>query len=172
MQYLESENLQLGEELKKAKKELSETRVALDAAQSGAFSGGDHTEDLQGLSSFFNSSTKRPSAVKPSSAMKSSSKSVMSSATKRVPLGSARRRLESPMTNQDSENLLNKSQQALSSSALSPVATAKKKRPNPFSSIKKARKQKTNLTADSPTKQFVLGDTEPTADVTSECNQS
>ena len=167
MQYLESENLQLGEELKKAKKELSETRVALDAAQSGAFSGGDHTEDLQGLSSFFNSTTKRPP-----SAMKSSSKSVMASATKRVPLGSARRRLESPMVNQDSENLLNKSQQALSSSALSPVATAKKKRPNPFSSIKKARKQKTNLTADSPTKQFVLGDTEPTADVTSECNQS
>lgn len=166
MQYLESENLQLGEELKKAKKELAETRVSLDAAQNGAFSGGDHTEDLQGLSSFFNSSTKRPSAIK------SSCKSAMAPATKRVPLGSARRRLESPLANQDSENLLNKSQQALSSSALSPVATAKKKRPNPFSSIKKARKQMTNLARDSPTKQFVLGDTEPTADVTSECNQS
>jgi len=166
MQYLESENLQLGEDLKKAKKELTETRLALDAAQNGAFSGGDHTEDLQGLSSFFNSSTKRPSAIK------SSSKSAMASTSKRVPLGSARRRLESPMANQDAENLLNKSQQTLSSSALSPVATGKKKRPNPFSSIKKARKQRTNLTKDSPTKQFVLGDAEPTADVTSECNQS
>ena len=63
MQYLENENLQLGDELKQAKKELAEAKFTVTAFQKDAFSG-EPTEELRGLSTLLggassSSSTKR-----------------------------------------------------------------------------------------------------------------
>ena len=171
MQYLENENLQLGEELNKTKKQLTEAKGELDAVQKDAFSG-EQTEELQGLSNLLASTSTKRTTVE------SSSKAQLPSGSKRIPLGSSRKRCpESPAPkegNKDKENLLNKKQRTLSSTIASPFGSAKKKRSaNPFSSVKKAaRRTRKALSDDSPTKQYALGDSEPTADVTSECNQS
>lgn len=60
MQYLEHENLQLGDELKRAKNELAEAKFTVTAFQNDAF-GGEPTEELRGLSTLLGgaSSTKR-----------------------------------------------------------------------------------------------------------------
>lgn len=90
----------------------------------------------------------------------------------------SKKRAESPLAESDSldkENLVNKKPRTLSSTIQSPFGSAKKKKKsaNPFSSVKKAaRRTKNAFSDDSPTKHYALGDSEPTVDVTSECNQS
>ena len=113
--------------------------------------------------------------------MESASKRVpIQSTSKSIPLRSSQKRCpESPRSDEESnytekENLLNKKQRILSSSTSSPFGSEKKKRiVNPFSSVKKAARRTRNaLTDNTPTKQYALGDSEPTVDVTGECNQS
>jgi len=168
LHHLSNENLQLGDELKRTKKDLAETKAELDAIQKNAFSC-EHTEELEGLSNLLGSSV---------STIRAPMESANKSGSKRIPLGPSRKRCsESPVKKQgskDKENSLNKKQRTLPTSIQSPFSSAKKKRStNPFSSVKKAaRRTKKALTDDSPTKQYVLGDSEPTADVTGECNQS
>ena len=164
MQYLENENLQLGDELKRTKKQLSEAKSELGMIQKNAFSN-EETEDLQGLSSIMECSS-----------------SVASSSTKHSALSSSRKRCpDSPSVTTttrgettEKENQLNKKQKTISSALKSPFGSAKKKRgANPFSSVKKAaRRTRKALSDDTPTKHYALGDSEPTADVTGECNQS
>jgi len=165
LHHLSNENLQLGDELKRTKKELTQAKAELDAIQKNAFSS-EQTVELEGLSNLLGSSA---------SAKRAPSESAIKTGRKRIPLGSSKKRCqESPSRKEDikdKENLLNKKQRTLSSPFSS--ATKKKKNTNPFSSVKKAaRRSKRALTDDSPTKQYVLGDNEPTADVTGECNQS
>lgn len=170
MQYLENENLQLGDDLKKTKKALTETKAELDSVQKNAF-GSEETVELQGLSNFLGPSrTHRTSES-------ASKRPPLMSGSKRT--GSSKKRSsDSPGTKEDGtekENLLNKKRRTLTSSIRSPFGSAKKKRSNsPFSSVKKAaRRTRKSLADDSPTKkEYVLGDSEPTEDVTSECNQS
>lgn len=207
MQYLENENLQLGDELKRAKKELAEAKFTVTAFQNDAFSG-EPTEELRGLSTLlggaFSSSAKRApieSASKcgATSSTKLAQRSVQlsssSSSSNRLPpsllspsrvsnsLTSSRKRSpEIPVSDEEDttmaastekENLLNKKQRIISSStpsSPSPFGSEKKKRiSNPFSSVKKAARR---LKDNTPTKQYTLGDSEPTVDVTGECKQS
>ena len=156
------------QELKRVKQELVQTKAERDLVQKGAFSS-EQTEELQGLSNLMGSASRHRT-----SAVDSSSKRAP-----RIPLSSSRKRCpESPITEEvstEKENLLNKKQKtSLSSSLESPGGSAKKKRgTNPFSSVKKAaRRTKKTITDGTPTKQYMLGDSEPTADVTGECNQS
>lgn len=168
MQYLENENLQLGDELKKTKKQLAAAKAERDTLLQGGTGGAEETVELQGLGALLGSSSAKHAPMD-------------SARSNRIPLGSSRKRLpESPVAERgctemgDKENLLNKKQRTMSSSAQSPFASAKKKKTaNPFSSVKKAaRRTKKMLTEDTPTKSYALGDSEPTADVTGECNQS
>ena len=169
MQYLENENLQLGDELKRTKKELSQAKSELDVVQKDILNGNDETEELQGLSNLLSSSKRQPtdSASKgfPPSGNKGIPPSGLSSSRKRCP--------DSPPVEHSKENMLNKKQKTLSA-AKSPFSSAKKKK-NPFSSIKKSAKkaQRTLSSSNStPTKHYQLGDSEPTADITGECKQS
>ena len=207
MQYLENENLQLGDELKRAKKELAEAKCTVTAFQNDAFSG-EPTEELRGLSTLFggasSSSAKRApiesastrgssSSTKLTSADSGSKRTNHSSSSNRLPpsllspsrvsntLSSSRKRSpESPVSDEGDttmdvakENLLNKKQRTISSStptSPSPFGSEKKMRiANPFSSVKKAARR---LKDNTPTKQYALGDSEPTVDVTGECKQS
>jgi predicted nucleic acid-binding Zn-ribbon protein len=203
MQYLENENLQLGDELKRAKKELAEAKFTVTAFQNDAFSG-EPTEELRGLSTLLggassSSSTKRAPIESASkrgsyaSAESGSKRNIHSSSSNRLPpsllspsrvsntLTSSRKRSpESPVSDEGDttmdaakENLLNKKQRIISSStpsSPSPFGSEKKKRiANPFSSVKKAARR---LKDNTPTKQYALGDSEPTVDVTGECKQS
>ena len=202
MQYLENENLQLGDELKRAKKELAEAKFTVTAFQNDAFSG-EPTEELRGLSTLLggasSSSTKRAPIESTSkrgatsSSTKLAQRSSQSSSSNRLPpsllspsrvsntLTSSRKRSpESPVSDEGDtamgaakENLLNKKQRTISSStpsSPSPFGSEKKKRiANPFSSVKKAARR---LKDNTPTKQYALGDSEPTVDVTGECKQS
>ena len=201
MQYLENENLQLGDELKRAKKELAEAKFTVTAFQNDAFSG-EPTEELRGLSTLLggassSSSTKRAPIESASkrgsyaSAESGSKRNIHSSSSNRLPpsllspsrvsntLTSSRKRSpESPVSDEGDttmgaakENLLNKKQRIISSSTpSSPFGSEKKKRiANPFSSVKKAARR---LKDNTPTKQYALGDSEPTVDVTGECKQS
>ena len=176
MQYLENENLQLGDELKRAKRELAAAKSAVDAFQKDAFSNEEPTEELRGLSNLLGASASTKLAP-----TESASKRVpFQSTSKSIPLRSSQKRCpESPRSDEESnytekENLLNKKQKILSSSTSSPFGSEKKKRiVNPFSSVKKAARRTRNaLTDNTPTKQYALGDSEPTVDVTGECNQS
>ena len=194
MQYLENENLQLGDELKRAKKELAEAKFTVTAFQNDAFSS--LSTLLGGASS---SSTKRAPIESTSkrgatsSSTKLAQRSSQSSSSNRLPpsllspsrvsntLTSSRKRSpESPVSDEGDtamgaakENLLNKKQRTISSStpsSPSPFGSEKKKRiANPFSSVKKAARR---LKDNTPTKQYALGDSEPTVDVTGECKQS
>jgi hypothetical protein len=207
MQYLENENLQLGDELKRAKKELAEAKFTVTAFQNDAFSG-EPTEELRGLSTLLggasSSSAKRApiesaskrgssSSTKLTSADSGSKRTNHSSSSNRLPpsllspsrvsntLTSSRKRSpESPVSDEGDttmdvakENLLNKKQRTISSStptSPSPFGSEKKMRiANPFSSVKKAARR---LKDNTPTKQYALGDSEPTVDVTGECKQS
>jgi len=171
MQYLENENLQLGDELKRTKKELSQAKSELDVVQKDILNGNDETEELQGLSNLLSSSKRPPTD--------SASKDFPPSGNKGIPpsgLSSSRKRCpdpDSPPVEHSKENMLNKKQKTLSA-AKSPFSSAKKKK-NPFSSIKKSAKkaQRTLSSSNStPTKHYQLGDSEPTADITGECQQS
>ena len=171
MQYLENENLQLGDELKRTKKELSSAKSELDVIRKGSFNN-EQTEELQGLGHLLGSaSTKR-------APKESASKGIPPSGNKRIPLSSSRKRCpDSPAIEgekTEKENDLNKKQRTLSSTIQSPFGSAKKKTrsANPFSSVKKAARRTRKALDDTPTKQYALGDSEPTADVTGECNQS
>ena len=202
MQYLENENLQLGDELKRAKKELAEAKFTVTAFQNDAFSG-EPTEELRGLSTLLggasSSSTKRAPIESTSkrgatsSSTKLAQRSSQSSSSNRLPpsllspsrvsntlTSSCKRSPESPVSDEGDtamgaakENLLNKKQRTISSStpsSPSPFGSEKKKRiANPFSSVKKAARR---LKDNTPTKQYALGDSEPTVDVTGECKQS
>lgn len=209
MQHLENENLQLGDELKQAKKELAEAKFTVTAFQNDAFSG-EPTEELRGLSTLLggtsSSSTKRApidsasqrglsSSTSLASAESGSKRTIHSSSSNRLPpsllspsrvsnsLTSSRKRSpEIPGSDEEDstmaastekENLLNKKQRTISSStplSPSPFGSEKKKRiANPFSSVKKAARR---LKDSTPTKQYALGDSEPTVDVTGECKQS
>ena len=203
MQYLENENLQLGDELKRAKKELAEAKFTVTAFQNDAFSG-EPTEELRGLSTLLggassSSSTKRAPIESASkrgshaSAESGSKRNIHSSSSNRLPpsllspsrvsntlLSSRKRSPESPVSDEGDttmdaakENLLNKKQRIISSStpsSPSPFGSEKKKRiAKPFSSVKKAARR---LKDNTPTKQYALGDSEPTVDVTGECKQS
>lgn len=173
MQYLESENLQLGDDLKRARRELAQAKASVD--EKDAFTN-EPTEELRGLSNLFVAST----STKLEQTESASKRVPFQSTGKSIPLSSSRKRFpESPAIEEDGnsmekENLLNKKQRKLSSSASSPFGSEKKKRiANPFSSAKKAaRKTRNALMDNTPTKQYALGDSEPTADVTGECNQS
>jgi chromosome segregation ATPase len=176
MQYLENENLQLGDELKRARRELAEAKSAVDSFQKDAFSNNEPTEELRGLSNLLEFSILTKLAP-----TESASKRVpFQSTSKSIPLRSSQKSCpESPHSHEESnytekENLLNKNQRILSSSTSSPLGSEKKKRiVNPFSSVKKAaRRTRNGLTDNTPTKQYALGDNEQTADVTGECNQS
>jgi len=197
MQYLENENLQLGDELKRAKKELAEAKFTVTAFQNDAF-GGEPTEELRGLSTLLGgaSSTKRApiesaskrgssSSTKLASAESGSKRTIHSSSSNRLPpsllspsTSSRKRSPESPVSDKGDtamdaakENLLNKKQRTISSlTPTSPFGSEKKKRiANPFSSVKKAARR---LKDNTPTKQYAFGDSEPTVDVTGECKQS
>jgi DNA repair exonuclease SbcCD ATPase subunit len=173
MHYLENENLQLGDDLKRARKELAEAKSAVEAFHKDASN--EATLELRGLSNLFGGSASKLAPVE------SVSKRVpFQSTSKSIPLSSSRKRCpDSPGSEEDDnitekENLLNKKQRILSSSKSSPIGSEKKKRiANPFSSVKKAaRKTRIALMDNTPTKQYALGDSEQTADVTGECNQS
>jgi DNA repair exonuclease SbcCD ATPase subunit len=172
MQYLENENLQLGDDLKRVRKELAEAKSAADAFHKDAF-GNEATVELKGLSNVLGGLTS--TKLGPTD---SASKGVrLRSTGKSVPLSSCHKRCpDSPGGDEEDgnngkENLLNKKQRILSSSMSSPNGSERKKRiANPFSSVKKAARKTRN--AMTPTKQYALGDSEPTADVTGECNQS
>lgn len=164
LHHLSNENLNLGEELARTKKELADTKAELDAMHRNSCNS-EQTEDLEGLSNLAKrAATATASASEPEG--------------KRIPLGPSRKRIpQRPVTEEGStekENLRNKKQKTLSSMVQSPFKSPKRKKTtNPFSSVKKAaRRTKKMLSDDSPTKQYLLGDNEPTADVTGECNQS
>lgn len=172
MQYLENENLQLGEELKKAKKELQQTKAALDAAEKQAF-GGEQTQELVGFSSLLSGQAHSDRKKPPLQPTK------MNFGT---PSKSARKRPGYEYENiHNEENTLNAtpSKKLKSSTSKSPFRSSVKKPKNPltnpFSALKKsARKSaKKKASGDSPTKFLALGDSnEPTMELTSECNQS
>ena len=85
MQYLENENLQLGDELKRTKKELSSAKSELDVIRKGSFNN-EQTEELQGLGHLLGSaSTKR-------APKESASKGIPPSRNKPIPLSSSRKR--------------------------------------------------------------------------------
>ena len=165
MQYLENENLQLGDELKRTKKELSQAKSELDVVQKDILNSNDETEELQGLSNLLSSSKRPPtdSASKgfPPSGNKGIPPSGLSSSRKRCP--------ESPPHSK--ENMLNKKAKTLSA-AKSPFGSAKKIKKNPFSSVKKKAQRTLSSSNSTPTKHYQLGDSEPTADITGECRQS
>ncbi len=172
MQYLENENLQLGDDLKRVRKELAEAKSAADAFHKDTF-GNEATIELRGLSNVLGGLTS--TKLMP---IDSANKLVpLQSTGKSIPLSSSRKRCpdstgsDEEDDNTEKENLLNKKQRILSSSTSSPYGSEKKKRiANPFSSVKKAARMTRN--ALTPTKQHALGDSEQTADVTGECNQS
>merc|ERR1719254_145939 len=170
LHHLSNENLDLGRQLKSTKKELAQYKLE-DSKKLE-----EQTEELRGLSNFLGSS-----AVAKCAPMESKSKRVPTvlSGSKRIPLGtSSMHSSETPMTKEvstDKENLRNKKQKILAVSIQSPCRSAKKKNTNPFSSAKKtAQRTRASRKGDTPTKQsqYMLGDSEPTADVTGECNQS
>lgn len=174
-QYLENENLQLGDELKRTKKELSEMKAEIDTIRKSAFNN-DETVELQGLSSFLggaSSTTRLPSGssrdktpLPPIRIRQTTQKSI----PKQCP--------ESPFAEEegkkeDKENVHNSEKLTMSSVVDSPFSSAMKPSANPFSSVKKAVTRKRRaLTDQTPTNSHALGDSEPTVDVTSECKQS
>merc|ERR1712086_1039591 len=137
LHHLSNENLDLGRQLKSAKKELAEAKAELDAV--GSKQGEEQTEDLQGLSKFLGSSALAKRApVEPKSKRVPSVLLV----SKRIPLGSSRKRYsESPMAKEDTvekENLLNKKQKTLSTLSPSPFRSVlEKKNANLLSGAKK-----------------------------------
>ena len=167
MQWLEKENLQLGDELKRTKKELLQTKTQLGSMQKSSFGSDEATEDLVGISTFFeHSATKRQplgSISKPVNQEKKPqylpSSSAKTSSSKKRPVQESR----------DKENNLNES-------VRSPIpSSAKKQRKiNPFSSVKKASKKIVqSFSDDSSPKHLALGDeTEHTTELTSDCKQS
>ena len=165
LQYLENENLQLGDELKKTKKQRDELARERDTLMlQGSGGGGEQTVELKGLGALFEESATKPALM---------------SGSKRLPLGSSKKRPEpeSPVVgggvSTDKENLLNKKARR-SDAQKSPFGSAKKKKGvvNPFSSVKKAARR-TLRQDNTPTKSYALGEGgEQTADVTGECNQS
>ena len=166
MQFLENENLQLGEELKRAKKELQQTKTALDAAQKQAF-GGEQTQELVGFSSLLSGQAQSDRKKPPLQPTKT---------TFGTPSITARKRPGYENIHNE-ENTLNStpSKKLKSSTSKSPFRSSSKKSKNPFSAITKSAKKsaKKKASDDSPTKFFALGDgNEPTADLTSECKQS
>lgn len=174
MQYLENENLQLGDELKKTKMELQMTKAELDAVQKNAFCN-EATEELCGLSNILESSSKhdpKDSAIK---------RLPLSSADKRGPLDSFVKKHhpsesiteEGYCSNAEKENFLNHKPKPSGSNVQSPFTSSKKRKSvNPFSSVKKAARKRMPFSDDSP-KHLALGEeTEHTGEMTSECKQS
>jgi len=166
MQFLENENLQLGEELKRAKKELQQTKAALDAAQKQAF-GGEQTQELVGFSSLLPGQAQSERKKPPLQPTKT---------TFGTPSQSDRKRPSNENVHNE-ENILNctPGKKLKSSTSKSPFRSSKKSK-NPFSAVTKSAKKsaKKKTSEDSPTKFFALGEdgNEPTADLTSECKQS
>ena len=175
LHHLSNENLDLGQQLKSAKEELALTKKEFSKYKLGdSKKVEEQTEELQGLRTFLGSST-----LGKRSLMESKSKRAPSllSGDKKIPLGPGRKRFsESPMTKgEEKENFVNKKQKTLSASMRSPFRSAKKNSTNPFSSANKsAQRKRASQKDDTPTKRskHMLGDAEPTADVTGECNQS
>jgi phage shock protein A len=170
LQWLESENVQLGDELKRTKKELLQTKAQLDSVQKGSFVNDEATEDLFGLSNLLESSSRQPlgSVKKPSDSEK---KQPASSAKKEK-----KRQLPVHTEELDKENLLNHSSAHVDTPARSPFTSAKKQRKavNPFSSVKKASRKITKaLSSDDSPKHLALGEeAEHTGELTSDCKAS
>ncbi len=174
-QYLENENLQLGDELKRTKKELTETKAEIDAIRKHAFNN-EETVELQGLSIMLGSASPSKRAPSESSSNTnplppaSSRHNAQSTSYKRCPVSPI---AKDEVNKIDKENVHNSEKQTISSAVNSPFSSAKKRSANPFSSVKKAVTRKKRALADqTPTNSFALGDSEPTMDVTSECKQS
>jgi len=163
MQWLEKENLQLGDELKKTKKELLQTKAELDSVQKGSFGNDEATEELFGLSSLLESSSRQP-LVPPKKTIPSGKKT-----------SEKKRHLSVPIDEFDKENLLNNSSIEVDM-ARSPFTSAKKQRKsvNPFSSVKKASRKITKaISSDDSPKHLALGEeNEQTGELTSDCKQS
>lgn len=163
MQWLEKENLQLGDELKKTKQELLQTKTELDSVQNGLFGNDEATEELFGLSNLLESSSRLP----------------LVPLKKTIPSGNKtsekKRPLSVPIDELDKENLLNTSSIEVDM-ARSPFTSAKKQRKsvNPFSSVKKASRKITKaISSDDSPKHFALGEeNEQTGELTSDCKQS
>lgn len=174
-QYLENENLQLGDELKRTKKELSDTKAEIDTIRKSAFNN-EETVELQGLSSFLGgaSSTKRVSSESsrnttplPPIRSKQTTQKLIPKQCPESPI------IEDEGKKVDKENVHNSEKQTISSVVDSPFSSAMKQSANPFSSVNKAVTRKRRaLTDQTPTNSYALGDSEPTVDVTSECKQS
>ena len=168
MQFLENENLQLGEELKRAKKELQLTKTALEAAQKQAFGGEEQTQELVGFSSLLSGQAQSANKKPPLQPTKTNFGTPSKSARKRP----------GAENGHNEENALNgtSSKKLKSSTSKSPFRpSSSSKKLNPFSSLKKSAKKsaRKKLSDDSPTKLFLSEDgNEPTADLTSECKQS
>jgi DNA repair exonuclease SbcCD ATPase subunit len=172
MQWLEKENLQLGDELKRTKKELVQTKSQLDSVHKGSFGSDDQTEDLFGLSNVLEpSSSKRlplGSITKP--AADSEKRTTHRQPFSSVKKASEKKRQLPAQESIDKENTLN-------DTARSPfLSSAKKPRKsvNPFSSVKKAQRRITKaLSDDSSPKHIQLGEeNEHTSELTSDCKQS
>ncbi|KAL7520313.1 hypothetical protein ACHAWX_005043 [Stephanocyclus meneghinianus] len=163
MQWLEKENLQLGDELKKTKQELLQTKTELDSVQNGLFGNDEATEELFGLSNILKSSSRLP-LVPPKKTIPSGNKT-----------SEKKRSLSVPIDEFDKENLLNSSSIEVDM-ARSPFTSAKKQRKsvNPFSSVKKASRKITKaISSDDSPKHFTLGEeNEQTGELTSDCKQS
>lgn len=168
MQFLENENLQLGEELKRAKKELQLTKTALEAAQKQAFGGEEQTQELVGFSSLLSGQAQSANKKPPLQPTKTNFGTPSKSARKR-PGGENGHNEENALNGTSSKKL----KSSTSKSPFRPSSSSKKL--NPFSSLKKSAKKsaRKKLSDDSPTKLFLSEDgNEPTADLTSECKQS
>lgn len=162
MQWLEKENLQLGDELKKTKAELVQTKSQLDSVQKDSFGSDEATEDLFGLGKFMEATSAQRGSV---------SKRVADLEQKNLKENSVvKKRHHTDDVALEKENNLN-------GTARSPfLSSAKKQRKtmNPFSSVKKAsRKLMSSASEESSPKHIALGEEcEHTTEMTSECKQS
>ncbi|KAL3805856.1 hypothetical protein HJC23_007817 [Cyclotella cryptica] len=163
MQWLEKENLQLGDELKRTRKELIQTRAELDSLHKGSFGNDEATEELFGLSNLLESSSRQPLAP---------AKTALSSVKK---TSEKKRHFSVTNDKSDKENLLNNSSIQVDTTR-SPFTSAKKQRKsvNPFSSVKKASRKITKaISSDDSPKHFALGEeNDQTGELTSDCKQS
>jgi hypothetical protein len=167
MQFLENENLQLGDELKRVKKEMQQIRAVFNAPKQQQALDGEETQELVGFSSL--RSGQALSDLKPPL---QPTKTIFGTPSK-----SDRKRPDFESINNE-ENTLNytPNKKLKSSTSKSPFRSSLKAK-NPFSSIKNSAKKKSmkkKFSDDSPTKSCALGDngSETTTDLTSECKQS
>ena len=166
LQWLEKENLQLGDELKRTKKELLQTKSRLNTAQKGSVDSDEATEDLVGLSKFFEDS----SARKPLG-------SIAKSATRSSVTTSEKKRQLPANESLDKENDTNSSDHIHAIKSPFPSSAKKQRKSiNPFSSVKKASRKIIQSRSDSSppeTKHMRLGEEgEHTSELTSDCKQS